>query len=125
MQALNIEPTKTTPEVKYDETTFKFSISGHSYPENSVEFYQPIIEWIRHWMEEKPSEAKVIFKLEYFNTSSSKSLLDIFDVIEDGHTDGVNIKVEWHYQEEDDDMRDSGEDFAEDLTLPIELVSYE
>ncbi len=125
MDKINIAPTKTTPEVSYDEELSTLTISGHSYPENSVEFYQPILEWIKKWVGEKPEKLRIVFKLEYFNTSSSKSLLDVFDLLEEAYLDELKIKVEWHYQKDDDDMKDSGEDFAEDLSVPIDMVPYD
>lgn len=60
----------------------------------------------------------------YFNTSSSKAILDIIDILEKHHKQGGNIKLFWYYEEDDEDIQESGEEFVEGLTLPNEILSY-
>jgi len=122
----NLELSKTvdTPEVVFDEEEGVFRVEGESYPENAMEFYRPIIENLTLYVKESTGPLKVNFKLMYFNSSSSKCLLDIFDILEEFSAAGNKVSVHWYYQEDDEDIKESGEDFAEDLNLAFELISY-
>jgi len=122
MEKLVIEPSNKTPKIVFDATTGVLEISGRSIPENSVEFYKPALNWIDEYKNSSLSETKFIFKLEYFNTSSSKCLLDIFRKLENLNVNGSNTKVEWYYDQDDEDMEESGEDFQEIIELPFEMI---
>src|SRR5687767_8387634 len=104
MNSLKIQGTAKTPAINYSEDNNLLEISGRSIPENSIEFYQPVYDWIDNYSL-KPKDATT-FKvaLEYFNTSSSKCLLDIFRKLETLNKSGKSkVNVEWMYEEEDED----------------------
>ncbi len=96
-------------------------IKGRSIPENSVEFYKPLITWLTEYSAEEPKPTKVKFQLEYFNTSSSKCILDIFKRLEAMYRKGWDIAISWCYDEDDEDMFESGEDYQSILSCPISL----
>ncbi|MCB1192984.1 MAG: DUF1987 domain-containing protein [Leptospiraceae bacterium] len=123
MDKIHIEKTKVSPEVLLDFEGGRAEISGESYPENAMNFYKPVFEWIDSIMQAKKS-IHFDFQLEYYNTSSSKCIIDILELLEKYHSEGGKSSVKWYYQEDDDDMLESGEEFSEDLELPFELVSY-
>ncbi|MGF1453169.1 MAG: DUF1987 domain-containing protein [Opitutales bacterium] len=125
MQTLDIAATRTTPGVIYDPAANRLSLTGQSYPENSFEFYGPIKDWLEELLEGQPASLLVEFRLDYFNTSSSKCLLDILERLEAHHQQFGNIAIRWYYDSEDEDMEESGQDFGEDLELPFELVPCE
>jgi dihydroorotate dehydrogenase len=122
MKILKIEKKKGTPEVILNNESNIFEIRGESYPENSAEFYNPIIKWISEYC--KDSSRKLIFNinLTYFNTSSSKALLDIFDILEDFHQKKGKLTVNWYYYTEDESTKENGEEFAEDLAFPFNII---
>jgi hypothetical protein len=122
MEKIHINRTKVSPEIILDPETGFAEVAGESYPENSVSFYAPVMEWLDQVIEAK-KEVEFNFQLDYFNTSSSKCILDILTKLEKYHLDGGKLTVKWHYNEDDDDMQEAGEDFSADLTLPFELVS--
>lgn len=122
MEKIQIKRTKVSPEILLDPETGYAEIAGESYPENSVSFYSPVMEWLTGTMEAKKT-IEFNFKLDYFNTSSSKCILDILTKLEKYHGEGGKVIVKWHYNEDDDDMLEAGEDFSADLTLPFELIS--
>lgn len=125
MTSLVIEGTKTKPYVNFDADSGKLLIGGESYPENAIEFYKGIQEWLKSYLSEnKEKEIEFNFKMVYFNTSSSKAILDILDVLDRHHENGGNIKVVWQYEEDDEDIQESGEEFADGLSLPYEIKSY-
>lgn len=125
MDTLNIVPSRTTPKVDFNKESSTLDITGQSYPENAFQFFSPITQWLQDFVETKPDELTVNFKLDYFNTSSSKCLLDILEILENYHQSNGKVKVYWHYEQDDEDMEDSGHDFGADLELPFELVAYQ
>jgi Domain of unknown function (DUF1987). len=81
MQNLQIEPTKYTPEVTFNEQTNTLSIVGKSTPENTFEFFEPIKQWLNEYFT-SPRECTVTFNIPYFNSSSSRVMYDIFDILD-------------------------------------------
>ena len=77
MEPIIIEGTPKTPTVKFDSTEGVFEIKGRSIPENSVEFYKPLVDWLDTYKESPLTKTVVNVRLEYFNTSSSKCILDV------------------------------------------------
>lgn len=118
------EKTQSTPEVKLDKENGKMEFSGRSLPENVKEFYNPIIEWIDDYLKEPESSTRVIFNFEYFNTASSKMILDIIEKLSELNNNS-DLKVDWYYIEEDDDMLEAGEDYSDITEIPFNFISYE
>jgi hypothetical protein len=120
-----IDKTTTTPSVTARTSDGFVQIAGDSYPENSVEFYQPIFGWLREFMETQKRPLVVHFRMPYFNTSSSKCLLDMLDMLQSYHyaTAGA-VEVTWWYDHEDEDMLESGKELGEDLDLKFTFSSY-
>jgi hypothetical protein len=120
---LNIAPTKTTPRVAYHPESRTLEFSGESYPENSVQFYQEIQKQVETFLAGSTEPFVVSFKLDYFNTSTSKCLYDLLDFLEGAHKRNGNITVNWHYKEEDEDMQESGIDFKSEINVPFNLIA--
>ena len=125
MEVINIEPSPKTPKVVFDAEKDMFTIEGRSIPENSTEFYKPIFDWLDTYGESPNSETNFHFKLEYFNTSSSKCILDILRKLEKMHENGNNVVVSWFYEEDDEDMQEAGEDYQRIVKVPINLEVME
>ncbi|MFT5916110.1 MAG: hypothetical protein ACJAWV_001217 [Flammeovirgaceae bacterium] len=116
MTVLNLESTEDTPRVVLDKSNGTFEISGRSLPEDAEEFYRPILDWLEGYTSDLNGETEFMFKLEYFNTASSKKILDVLTKLED--IDGA--KVVWYFHEDDEDMEEAGEEFA-DLVEEVEF----
>ncbi len=124
MENLEITATKSSPEIKFDASNYTLSIAGESYPENTSQFYEPIYKWVDDCIDALgDKEMTLDIELIYFNSSSSKVLMDIFDTLEDASDEGKNIVVNWIYDEENDSALEYGEEFAEDMeALTFNLV---
>ena len=122
MDNFYLEATPKTPKLNFNFDEGKFEISGRSIPENSIEFYKPLLDWLDGYVDNPRSETNLEVKLEYFNTSSSKCLVEIFRKLEKLHKEGNTTNIKWYYDEEDEDMQESGEDFKEIIKLPIEMI---
>ena len=120
MEIINLEGTEDTPKIILDKTNKIFSISGRSLPEDSAEFYQPVLEWLEEYAKDPLPETVFDFKLEYFNTASSKLILDVLTKLEDID----NAKVHWYFYEDDEDMEEAGEEFSELVDVEFELKPY-
>jgi len=124
MQAIKIKGTDDTPNVILDKDNGIFEISGRSLPEDVAAFYEPILAWLDEYAEDPLDKTVFNFKLEYFNTASSKLLLDVLLKLEDMYDDGKDVMVRWHYPDDDEDMEEAGEEYADIVEVPFEQVSY-
>ena len=122
MENLKLEATKYTPEINF-EVSGKLSLVGKSYPENTFEFYAPMMEWLELYFNESAAETTIVnMEIIYFNSSSSKLFFDFFDLLEENSEDN-KIEINWIYDEENESAEEAGEDFIEDFEdLNIKLV---
>ncbi len=121
MEILHIEATSDTPKVRLDSISGTFEISQRCFPEDAVGFFLPIIEWIKNYSKTPNQQSNFNFKLEYFNTSSSKQLFKILMLLEELSRNN-EVVISWHYHKADSDMLSSGERYSKLLQLPIKMV---
>ncbi|MEH0155757.1 DUF1987 domain-containing protein [Limibacter armeniacum] len=108
-----------TPKIELNYEKGHLYIAGRSIPENSIEFYRPLIDWVNEYIDQPQDQTVVDIKLEYFNTSSSKCLIEVFRALEELNAkDGSEVVVNWYFEEDDEDMEESGEDFKEVIKVP-------
>ena len=120
MEILNLEGTEDTPKIILDKKNGIFEISGRSLPEDSAEFYRPVIDWIKQYGASPNPTTEFVLKLEYFNTASSKLILDVLSALED-----INgMKILWYFHEDDEDMEEAGQEFSELVEIPFEFKTY-
>ncbi len=124
MQVIKIKGTDDTPNVLLDRDNEIFEISGRSLPEDVAAFYEPILDWLDAYADSPLEKTVFNFKLEYFNTASSKLLLDILLKLEDMCDEGKDVLVKWHYPDDDEDMEEAGEEYADIVEVPFEQVAY-
>ena len=98
MGKISIEGTSKTPTVVFDSQEGVLELKGRSIPENSIEFYKPIVESLNDYSDGPNEFTKVNIQLEYFNTSSSKCILDLFKKLELIHKGGSNVIINWFYE---------------------------
>jgi len=123
MEVIKITGTDDTPTVILDAANDNFEISGRSLPEDVAAFYNPILEWLDRYNQNPKPKTVFNFKLMYFNTASSKMLLDVLMKLEDMHKEGKEVLVKWHYASDDEDMMEVGEDFSDNIDIPFEFIS--
>ncbi len=122
MEPIIIEGTPKTPSIKFDAREGVFEIKGRSIPENSVEFYKPLNEWLDQYMQVPQDKTVVNIRLEYFNTSSSKCILDVFKRLESIHRSKHDVEINWFYEEDDEDMLEAGEDYDSIIKVPFKMI---
>jgi len=122
MEIISFEGTPKTPTVNFNADTGIVEIKGRSIPENSIEFYKPLVDWLEEYKENAQPMTKVIIQLEYFNTSSSKCILDVFKKLEAVHKAKNPVEIHWYYEEDDEDMLEAGEDYESIIRVPFKMV---
>ncbi len=116
MANLKTDATDRLPEIDFDFQKLVFRIRGESYPEDVTAFYGPILEKLAASLEGASGKAvEFNFELIYFNSSSAKVILGIFDQLDEAAGAGSDVTINWYYDAEDDTMEELGQEFAEDL----------
>jgi hypothetical protein len=124
METLLIEQTDDSPKVIFDPVDKLFEISGKSLPEDVLEFYQPVLDWLNAYRKEPDSKTTFSVRLIYFNTASSKMIMDIFLIFEEMVEEGHEVLIKWHSHLKDEDMQEAGKEFEEMIAVPFEHLSY-
>jgi hypothetical protein len=119
MNSLIIEPTDDTPRVVLDKENNTFELSGRSLPEDVIEFYAPIFEWYEEYVQNPNDKTMLKVNIDYFNSASQRALNEIMIILSKALANGHDISVEWCFYEEDDEMREVGEEFASLTKLPF------
>lgn len=123
METMKISATKLTPEINLDPESNTFVFSGKSMPENTVEFYDPVLDWIKAYLEEGPQTFTINIYLPFCSSSSSRILFDLFDMLDAAKDGEHSMTINWQYKENDEATLESGEEFQEDFeNLNINLV---
>ena len=125
MENLTLEGSAKTPTVSFDSDNGVLELKGRSIPENSIEFYKPLNDWIDGYGASPKPNTIVDVKLEYFNTSSSKCILDLFKQLEKLNSGNTEVKVNWYFEEDDEDMEEAGEDYQAIIDLPFKMIEVE
>ena len=117
MENLFIERSKSSPEINFDAESGILKILGESFPENAAKFYAPAVEWIEEFFL-RPGPKATIFEIEliYFNSSTSKVLMNMLEMADEAVAEGKDISVRWYCDEENETAIECGEEFKEDLS---------
>ena len=123
MNELIIEGSQSTPGIKGDWEKGVLTMQGDSYPENSFEFFGPVIAWVERFLKESATPLALELRLVYMNTSSVRAMMDIFDLLEDAHKQGRQVGVNWYYDPRNERVLDLADEFREDCSFPFEIAA--
>lgn len=121
MPSLDIPMTSSSPQIHYNPETMTLSMHGESYPENSFEFFDPVLAFVREVLAENTTFSFDI-DVSYMNSSSTKCVLDLLDLMEDAAAKGNDVSVQWQYDIDNPRALDLAEEFREEVTFPFNLV---
>jgi hypothetical protein len=119
LELIFLEKTTETPSIVLDPTHGVAEITGNCYPENAYDFFEPVHTWIEQYFLEGASNLAVQMNLNYINTASSKFLRELMTMLNNYYTNDKAIRVEWLYDEDDEDMEDLGKTFSLEFEMPI------
>ena len=128
MQPLIIEQTASTLGVRFDAQASALAMFGESYPENALKFFTPVAAWLKKFLHSRSPGDKVRVDLDiiYFNSSTSKVLMNIFDMLEEAARKRILVKIVWKHHEENEISQECGEEFAEELEYAdFHIQAYE
>lgn len=118
----DIPATAKTPAVHLSHEEGVLRITGCSIPENADRFYAPVYDEVDRYALAPRPRTSVHMELSYFNSSTSKYVLDLLKRLEDLHATGLSqVVLDWYYQEGDLDMREAGEDYRSLVEFPVKL----
>ncbi|MGI4813719.1 MAG: SiaC family regulatory phosphoprotein [Janthinobacterium lividum] len=120
-ERLEREAGVSTPAVRLDPANGSIALSGESYPENSAEFFRPILDWLQAYLAAGGKNVQAELTLSYINTGSIKSLMDLFDIMEDAHLAGRNVSLVWRYEAGNPRALEAAEEFREDVSFPFSI----
>ena len=122
MDIIRIEKTNNTPSIYIDEANLLCRVEGSSYPEDAYEVYQHVLDWLNRVGTNIKSELVVEFVYDFLNSISHKKVWQILHELKQLYKAGKNVKVKWYYNESDEDIMEAGEDLAELMNIPFELI---
>ena len=122
MDNLDIPQTSASPAIFADGTAGTVTMKGDSYPENSFELFQPLIDWVEAYLAQPERPLRLELELLYLNTSSIRVLMDILDSLEEAHGKGRDVLVIWRFDRANERVAQLGEEFKEDCTFPFDIV---
>ncbi|WP_109830883.1 DUF1987 domain-containing protein [Reichenbachiella versicolor] len=125
MEKLIVRPTRITPLIYFDTVRGLLELRGKSSPENAIQFYNSLFNELERFGAQSKQNLVANFKLEYFNTSSSKCIFDILKKVNQVRLNGRRIAINWYYEEDDEDMLEAGEDYADLLGADFNFIETE
>ena len=125
MDKISIQGSPKTPTVNFDPERGVLEIKGRSIPENSVDFYQPLFDSLGRYASSPQSATNVKIDLEYYNSSSSKCIVDILRALENIHAKHAGVTINWYFDKDDKTMQDAGEDYQNIIKIPFNIIEKE
>jgi hypothetical protein len=117
MDQINIAKTARAPQINFDFASNQFVITGESYPEDVSAFYGPLLKTITdHFVGLSDAAIGFRFELVYFNSSTAKIVMEIFEVLEEAAANGNQVIITWVHEAGDYNIKRLGEEFAEELS---------
>lgn len=124
MKSLKIDAVPDSPyypQINFDASSGICEMAGESYMEEAYKFYTPILNWLKDYTLKEGNAVTLNVKLTYFNTNSSRLLLDMFDILKKSKDEGKEIIINWYYEEDDPDVQEEVEDFEIETGLQINM----
>jgi riboflavin synthase alpha subunit len=121
---LKIIGTYNKPSIEFNTEKGELFIEGISLTVNAIEFYKPLLYSIAEYKKKPQLKTTAHFKLTYFNTSSSKSILDILRELEALNANS-DVIINWYYEKADTDMLELGKNYRMHVNLPFCMIAIE
>lgn len=125
MEILHLEKTELTPKVILDPYELQVTIRGASIPNNAAEFYKPLLLWLENFSDQLPSTSaplSVDVKLLHYNSASWVYISQIFEIIGKIHETGMRVLIDWYTNEDDNFLREVGQELSEVSDIPFNFI---
>ena len=130
LEPLIIEGTNSHPNIRFDAEQGIMEIIGYwtlnmaSKPMTAVDFYRPLLDWLDQYSENPTNPTNVKIQFEYLGKCGSHCMIDILRKFEKIYKDRNQILVYWFYKEGDEDMYETGTDYASVIRVPFKMIPY-
>jgi hypothetical protein len=124
MNNLTISAGKDTLAIMCDCATGLIEMTGISYPQDAADFFNPVFDWLESYINEITGQVTLNLYIDYLNTSSTKCLFDFIDRLEDYYKEGHIVQVNWYHEPHDEDIKETGLEFQEDMELPFTVLAF-
>jgi hypothetical protein len=124
MEPLILPGTDDTPEINFDAKKGILRISGKSLPEDVIGFYSPVFSWLERYVSDPHDKTTLEVKVVYFNSASQRALNELLSIISRVNLKGKEAEVIWHYHEDDDEILEAGQEYADITNLPFVFKSF-
>jgi hypothetical protein len=114
---LFLAATADSPEVNFQFSADRLSLKGESYPENAAAFYADVLARTRTYLESAPGKTTVDVALIYFNSSSTKILFSLCNMLNSAASKGCEVVLNWYHDPEDDTILEFGQELHDDFPL--------
>jgi len=122
---LKVSETFATPEIELNIEAGIFRISGSSYPEDPVSFYEPVYNWFQNYAVKPLKKTVLHIHFKYFNTSSTQIFFDIFNILENLKREGEEVVIKWYYDSDNEEIKENGENFSTLFSVPFEMIEVQ
>jgi len=122
MQKYELKQSSKSPNIILDPIKGEMFLGGRSIPDNALDLFGPMLDWATKYVDEPQKITRITFNFEYYNTASSKSILEFLLIMNELQKKNCEVKVFWHYKEDDDDMYEEGEVYADIVNIPFEFI---
>ena len=107
---MQFKGTNNLPSLDFDEEAGLLILTGRSTSVEKDDFWNPLIEKMDSYLN-TPRDITMIIDFEYFNTTSAKSMLELFKlIVNKTKKNNKTFLIEWFY--DDNDMMEAGEDYS-------------
>jgi len=124
MEILKIGGPDNENQIILDAERGRFEFYGRYMPQKTKEFYEPVIKWIEEYMKQPNRKSVLVFKLDYFNTSSSKKFLDILMMFHELQQKGYDVEVNWYHHSDDIDIKEAGHGYSDLVEIEFKFLEY-
>lgn len=125
MQLIQTESSYGIPRINFDAEMGLLEIEGRSIPEHPKALYLPLIDWASEYAKNPQENTEVVFKVDYMNSSSYKFILTLLEQLEPIQAASKNIVIKWHYEIDDDEMQEIGEEIRNIIKIPVEIIGVD
>lgn len=125
MDKLFLEGAEDVPQICLDKEKGEFELTGKSLPEDVIEFYSPIFKWCEEYVKDPNPVTDIKMKISYYNSASQRAINEFFTVMKKAELRNSKVTVQWYYDVDDEEMLESGEEFADITQLKFNYISYQ
>jgi len=119
---VTIEQSEDSPNVILNPNKPEIILKGSSFPEDAVEFYSPVINWLNENENNFNNTLVCEFNYSILSSASNKMVFEILLKLEKLKEKGKDIYVKWFYSGYDEDMYDEGRGFKDSMNLRFDLI---